>query len=218
VIPKKAADIEPADLLALVDNRVPEGRMLDYKRDLNVSNDENKREIARDVSSFANAAGGDLLYGFSEAKDAAGQNLGYPERVTGIECPNRDQTRQRIESILRDVVDPRVHGIEIHFIGQFDRGPVLLLRVPRSWNGPHMVQFRNQTHFYSRNSTGRHPLDIREIKAAFLLNDGLAARIARFRDERLGKILSGETPVPLLPHHTVKAVVHVFPLVSSFAS
>jgi hypothetical protein len=57
-------------------------------RDLSLSPDEDKRELARDVSSFANAAGGDRVFGIEEAKDSGGKNLGYPAKLVGVECPN----------------------------------------------------------------------------------------------------------------------------------
>ena len=44
-----------------------EGRTLDYKRTLPGSTDEEKREFLADVSSFANAAGGDIVYGIDGA-------------------------------------------------------------------------------------------------------------------------------------------------------
>jgi hypothetical protein len=44
-------------------NGVAEGRQLDYKEQLPISSDDDKREFLGDVTSFANTAGGDLIYG-----------------------------------------------------------------------------------------------------------------------------------------------------------
>lgn len=213
MIPQPTLDqIGRADLERLVTDQVHEGRTLDYKRDIALSNDEHRRELARDVSSFANAAGGDLIFGVEEAKDEDGKNLGYPEKVVGVECPNFDDTKQRIESIIRENIDPRIHGVAIRKIDGFDRGPVIVVRIPRSWNAPHMVSYKSQTHFYSRNSSGKHPLDVREIKATFLEGTEQAARVRRFRDERVGRIIAGETPVPLDTKDAATLVVHLVPV------
>ncbi len=212
MLDKRLENIERADLEALVADQRSEGRSLDYKRDLNLAKDEDKRELARDVSSLANAAGGDLIYGVEDAKDGDGKNLGYPKAVLGVECPNFDVTKQRIEAILRDNVDPRVPGIAVRAVDGFARGPVVIVRVPKSWIAPHMVSFQSQTHFYSRNNAGRHPLDVREIRAAFLAGDEAATRVRRFRDERIGRIIAAETPVPLSDPSRGRLVVHVCPL------
>lgn len=212
MIPKPLDQIDQAALERLVTDQVHEGRTLDYKRDISISNDEHRRELARDVSSFANAAGGDIVFGVEEAKDENGKNLGYPEKIIGVECPNFDDTKLRIENIIRENIDPRIHGVAIRKIDDFERGHVIIVRIPRSWNAPHMVSYKSQTHFFSRNSAGKHPLDVREIKAAFLEGTEAAARVRRFRDERLGRVIAGETPVPLDTTDAATLVVHLVPV------
>jgi hypothetical protein len=50
------------DIQALVSNKTEEGRELDYKRDLNLGTDGEKKEFIRDICSLANAAGGSLPF------------------------------------------------------------------------------------------------------------------------------------------------------------
>jgi hypothetical protein len=122
-----------------------------------------------------------------------------------------DLLKQKIESIIRDGTDPRV-PIQLQPVPGFAEGAVaLVLRVPRSWNGPHMVKHQNQTHFYSRNSVGKQPLEVREIRAAFLATEDVLQRVRRFRDERLARIIACETPI-LLASDQVKFVIHAIPL------
>ncbi len=47
-----------AAIQSLLDNRVPESEILDYKRECYGSKDADKRELLKDVSSFANSRGG----------------------------------------------------------------------------------------------------------------------------------------------------------------
>jgi hypothetical protein len=55
--------IKPADLQALVDNRVVENRRLDYKETLPGSTDEERKKFLADVDAMADASGGDIYYG-----------------------------------------------------------------------------------------------------------------------------------------------------------
>jgi Putative DNA-binding domain len=208
VIDGPLTTIDKPQLQKLVGNKVHEGRTLDYKRDLSFS-DEDKRELARDISSFANAIGGDLVFGVEEAKDEAGKNLGYPAKLVGISMIDNFETlRQRIENIIGSTLEPRIAGLMFHQVAGFERGPIVIVRVPRSWAGPHMLV--PHKHFYSRNSVGKYPLDVREIGNLFTASTELEARVRTFRNERLGRILAGETPVVLALRP--KAVIHLVPL------
>lgn len=56
--------VEESDLQELIDNQVPEGKTIEYKEALPGNSDGDKKEFLADVSSFANAAGGDLIFGY----------------------------------------------------------------------------------------------------------------------------------------------------------
>jgi hypothetical protein len=204
-------DITIEHLSALVDDKVAEGLRIDYKRDLKLASDHEKREFCRDVASFANAAGGDLVLGAEEAKNSSSNNLGYPSELLGIdEATNLDALKLRLENICRDLIEPRVPGLAFCSVGSFSRGPVVIVRVPRSWRGPHLV--RPQNSFYSRNSAGKQPLDIHELRTMFIAGSELEVRPRRFRDERIGRIIAAETPLPLVSEARPKLVVHIVPI------
>lgn len=211
MIEKPIDQIVEDDLRALVTEKRPEGRRIDYKRDLDISKDAEKKELARDVSAFANAGGGDLIFGIEEQKDADGKNLGIPKDVVGVVCPNFDQTKQRIEAIVRDNVEPRIQGLTFRIVDGFANGPVIVLRVPASWSGPHMVT-STSSNFWSRNNTGRQALDVHEIRSAFVAGGEAAAAIQDFRNERIGKIIADETPVRLEDGGKARVVIHLVPV------
>lgn len=61
MIDKPIEEIEKSDVDALVNDAVPEGRRIDYKRALwDFTKDKEKVEFLTDVASFANASGGDI--------------------------------------------------------------------------------------------------------------------------------------------------------------
>ena len=208
MIPKSLSSASPADIEALIRNGRAEDRRIEYKEQLPGTNDDEKREFLADVSSFANATGGDILYGVSEA-------AGVPTAATGITLPDADAERRRLLSIVQSGIDPRIPRIEIEPIAGFTAGPVLVVRIHDSWLRPHMVTYKNLSRFYVRDAGQRHQMDVQELRSAFLGTASVAAEVRRFRDERLVRILSGETPVPVWAH--VTTVIHIVPFGPAFA-
>lgn len=116
----------------------------------------------------------------------------------------------RLESIIRDSIAPRLAGCRFKTLRFDSQCYVIVLRVPKSWAAPHMITFRCSPEFYARTNAGKYPLDVSELRAAFLLSDTLGQRLARFRDERLEKITKGDTPIPLVTGP--KLVLHTIPI------
>lgn len=193
LIQKRIDEIDKPTIDALVTNNVSERRTLDYKELLPGSGDEDKREFLSDVASFANASGGDIVFGVADERDESGRATGVPCSAEGLNVVNIGEHKARLEASARDGIAPRIQGIEFQIVNGFVKGPVLVVRVPRSWAGPHMVTFKNLSRFYSRNSTGKYQLDVSEIRSAFVSSVDLAERLLAFRAERVSKVLNSET-------------------------
>lgn len=215
MINKRFETIDKTDIDSLVFNGVAESRTLEYKDRLPGSSDEEKKEFLSDISAFANASGGVILYGVSEERDGNGKTTGLPKDAKGLLGINADVEIRRLDNILRDGVDPRIPGIQIKAIDGFPDGVVLIVRIPKSWNSPHMVTFKNLSRFFARNSAGKYQLDVAEIRSTFIASESLIERVRQFRSDRIAKILADETPVPLEPDP--KIVLHVLPI-ESFSS
>ncbi|HEY8224869.1 MAG TPA: ATP-binding protein [Pyrinomonadaceae bacterium] len=95
--------INAAQLETLRADSVREGRQLDYKEILPGNSDDDKREFLSDVTSFANAAGGDLLFGIRERREA-GRPTGEIEDIPGLPGLNGDAEQLRLEALIRDGV------------------------------------------------------------------------------------------------------------------
>ena len=203
---KPLESIEEADLRALIDNKVAEGKNIDYKQALPGNSDSDKREFLSDLSSLANASGGHLVFGIKE-KD------GVPVQLSGTDGANPDAEILRLENLTRDGLEPRIPGVSMHPVALKAGGLALVIRVPRRWSSPHRVTLKGHGHFYSRNSAGKYRLDVSELRAAFALSETAAERIRGFRAERLSMIVSGETPIHL--SEGAKTVLHMVPLGAS---
>ncbi|MCK5563771.1 MAG: ATP-binding protein [Planctomycetes bacterium] len=216
MIQKSFDDINKADIDLLIDEKTSEFKTLEYKEKLPSSKDADKKEFLADITSFANASGGDIIYGIKAAMDSNGKKTGEPDKVVPIKGKTADETKLQIENIVRLGVAPRVkvHVKEISGYGNGGNGFVILIRIPQSFASPHMVTFKNTSRFYCRNSAGKYQLDVQEIRNAFLATDSQADRIRSFLQDRLAKIMADETPIPLtMPH---RLALHILPLNSFF--
>jgi hypothetical protein len=200
VIPKQIHQIGFADLQALVGN-VPESRTLEYKRQMQAQTTPEKLKFLAAVSSLANTAGGDLLIGV-DAKN------GIPVAIPGITVANMDAEKLRLEQLLSTCIEPRIPRVEIEAVACPSGASALVIRAHRSWLAPHRVTLNDK--FYGRNSGGNYPLDVTELRSAFVGSEATAEKIRNFRNDRLIKLAAGETSLPL--HDRPLIVIHVVPL------
>ena len=204
--------IDESDLQALVDNQVSESKSIEYKESLlhfSLGNqDESKKKFLAAISSFANAAGGDLILGIKE-----GEQAGIPVELCGLDIADFVAEETRLVNMIRAGIDPRI-TVVIQSVRLKSSKTVVILRVRQSWNPPHMVTFRGHDKFYARDSTGKHPLDVSELRTIFELSGTTGERIRQFRVDRVSKIISGETAEL---DDSPKTILHIVPL-SAFSS
>lgn len=200
-------------LEALKADGTREGRHLEYKETLPGTSDDEKKEFLADATSFANAAGGDLIYGVRGRRDITGRPTGEIDEIVGLPGLILDAEQLRLENMLRDGVAPRMSPIAFHPIPRDPAPSCLLVRIPRGWAGLHMIIYKNWSRFYSCNSGGKYQLDVNEIRAGFLAAETAYDRLRRFRTERIARALALETPAPL--GEGPKLILHAFPINAS---
>ena len=196
-------EIREEDLLELVQYADSETKKIDYKRELPKNDREGTVELLSDVSSFANASGGHLIYGLIEDK-------GIPIEPAPISLDDPDKTIQRLENKIRDGIKPRIQNVEIGEVRFSPSGFAIVIRIPRSWNAPHRVTFGGHDKFYSRNSRGKYPLNVHELRTAFVLAESITDKVRSFRNNRVAAILESKAPMNL--GDGVKLVLHLAPL------
>jgi predicted HTH transcriptional regulator len=147
MLQKPLSAITAVDIVQLATEGTPEGRTIEFKRDLPGSKDLDRKEFLADVSSFANAIGGDIIYGVEE-KD------GKAARALGLAITNADAELLRLDQMIRSGISPRLAGCQLQAVDGLPNGPAILIRIPRSWQGPHIVGFQQDFRFYSRNTNG----------------------------------------------------------------
>jgi hypothetical protein len=207
MIAKNIDQIIEEDLQSLINSLVLERKAIEYKQYLPSNSDSDKKEFLADVSSFANASGGDLIYGIIEDRET-----GLPKILDGLAIDNVDQEILRLDSMIRTGISPRLLGINIKPIKLSNSKTALVIRIPKSWISPHRVSFKGYDKFYSRSTNGKYPMDVAELRVAFNLSETLTERIRKFREDRISRIFANETPVPF--YDTAKIVLHLIPILS----
>lgn len=194
------------DLEQMIAAGVQEGQSLDFKAEYPAQwNDKAKHSLAADAVAFANSQGGTLIFGMYQGTNAEAKGIN-PQSIL-----NTDGERVKLHSFLTDLVEPRLPGIQTHAVPvsvNGTSGHVMLVHIPQSWVGPHRSKMSN--HFFVRDGLKNKPLDIPEIRSQFLGSEDRELKIKNFRTDRLSKIITGDTPFPLVVGAVL--VVHVVPI------
>jgi hypothetical protein len=199
--------IDEAQLIRLIAAQVAETRDIEYKRDTYGTSDADHAEWLADVSSFANAGGGDLIIGVRATQ-------GVPQALSPL-TDDPDAEVLRLEQIARAGLQPRISNLQFRTVSIAAGGYVLVVRVPRSFNPPHRVvrQGKGQNRFWARSSAGKYEPNVDELRALFTLAPQLAERMRDFRADRVAQIVADRGPVELM--HPMRMIMHVVPF-SSF--
>ncbi len=137
MINKKIEDITIDDIKLLIDNGVVENKKLEYKKQLDINSDGEKKEFLADISSFANTNDGDIIFGVEESSEEK-----VPVAMDGIEYKTEDELIRRIEDILRDSIKPRITNKEYKFLRLSEKMCILIIRIYKSKQLPHRIEFK----------------------------------------------------------------------------
>ncbi|SDR45438.1 Putative DNA-binding domain-containing protein [Rhizobiales bacterium GAS113] len=201
MLSKRLEELTTEDVEALATDGVAEGAHLEFKQDPVGTSDEAKREFLADVTSFANAGGGDIIFGISEA-------AGIADQAMGIAVADPDQEQLRLAQLIRTGAEPTLQTTDTKWLGRSDGRGYLVIRMARSWSAPHRVTLRGHDKFYVRDGGGKHPMNVDELRRAFGLAESVVERIRAFRSDRLSEITSN-TEVTLADGLVL--VIHVVP-------
>jgi hypothetical protein len=144
-----------ADLQKLIDDGVEESILLDYKASPALTRDSKQSdEMCKDVSAFANSAGGQIIYGIEEEKK------GTPSAVDdGVTDPKI--TREWIIQILNSRVQPKMVGVTVERIKLSEHGFGFVINVPQTNSGPHQAPDKK---YYRRHELLSQPMEDYEIR------------------------------------------------------
>ena len=134
-----------ADIESLWNNNQPETLNLEFKKELTSDN----KEVAKDISSFANSEGGVIIYGLEEENGRAKTSLGIPI----------GQSSERIQQIVSSSIAPPLQIdivlVNVKHAGSTPSNEFLIVKIPKSTFMIHQVTTTSR--FYLRNNTTTAP-------------------------------------------------------------
>jgi hypothetical protein len=145
-----------------ITNKVEESLTLEYKAALALDQtDQKKKEIAKDVSSMANSAGGIIIYGICEYQDKSKRHL--PEKIDPI---NRTQiSKEWIEQVITQNIHPYIEELRIYpiSINGEDTNVCYVIVIPQSITA-HQVTANKDYRYYKRHNFESIPMEDYEIR------------------------------------------------------
>lgn len=179
----KSLDAITAEHIAsLIQGGARESATVDFKRELPSNSEEHTPKFCALVSALANTGGGRVYYGVDETAGSA-------TALTPLGDTDRDAQERRLTQVLQSNIEPVVPGVRFHWVESEQHGRFMVLDVPRSWGGPHMVKLKKGYRMYSRVGPQNVPLDARGMRQAIVGSEELSQRIRRWRQERLDYLL-----------------------------
>lgn len=148
-----------AELRQMIAVGVEENTHLEYKAaDALQNTDGKKKEIAKDVSAMANAAGGLVLYGVKEFDEKSKKHL--PEKITPIK--RKDFSKEQLDQVINSNISPKIDGLSIYPIA-FDNSEeaIYVVEIPQS-NTAH--QNTKDQRYYKRYNFEVLPMLDHEIR------------------------------------------------------
>lgn len=147
-----------AELAALHSGVVKESLHLEYKASdsIDKKSDQRKLEMARDVSAFANADGGQIVYGMMENKDHE------PDGLDNGSDP-REYPEIWFEQILQQHVTPKLPSVKPRHVPLSNGRVAVVIDIPASAGDPHQVDGR----YYRRHNFNRLMMEHYEVREMF---------------------------------------------------
>jgi hypothetical protein len=212
----KLNDATPAHIQALIDSEVAENLTLEYKSVLPTGQSESSREFLYDVAAMANSQGGDIIFGIADRKGADDQSTGIADKLSEMKMANVQTDIDRLSNLIKDGISPRLTGFSMQPLS-CNGNDVLIVRIPRSWNRPHMVTAGAVNKFYTRIGTQKNLMSVDEIRRSFLEQGELSRTIKQWRLNRAQLVSSATGPVSSGLGKTIM-LFHVIPASAVTAS
>ncbi|SMG19545.1 AlbA family DNA-binding domain-containing protein [Arenibacter troitsensis] len=150
-------DISETDIKQLIELKIEESINLDFKRHQSLClTEKSKAEIAKDVSAFANSAGGFIVYGIAEENHVAS---GYSFIDGNI------ITKEWIEQVIQSRIQRKIEGLRIYpvRINQEIEKTVYVVRIPESTLAPHMTSNKKFYRRFNFESVQMEEYEIRNL-------------------------------------------------------
>jgi hypothetical protein len=150
-----------------IKNKVKESVNLDYKSsDSLEKNDKRTNEISKDVSAFANSAGGIIIYGIIE-EDHLPVDLDKGVDPSKI-------SKEWLEQVINSRIQRKIDGITIHQINSSNKdnsNVYYVVEIPQSNRAPHQAFNKKFYKRYNFMSEAMEEYEVRDVSRRHSLPD-----------------------------------------------
>jgi hypothetical protein len=161
---KPIDDWNETDLERLISDGAEESTNLEFKgaaalenMNIAIQAEKAKSDISKDVSSFANSAGGIIIYGIEEEEQPPHKAKALSP-IDPAKC-----SKERLEQVINSRIQPRIHGLRIHPVALDRSGPEkvsYLVNIPQSFTA-HQAYDKK---YYKRFNFESVPMEDYEIR------------------------------------------------------
>lgn|GEM_PF-568467 len=144
------------DIDRLIEHGAEESLYLEFKAAKSIHRDS-RHEISKDVSAFANADGGVIVYGLTEDNHVA-KSIDPIDGLT--------YTKEWVEDVIASNVNRQIPGLVIHPIrlNLVDLQSIYVVKIPASPDAAHMSK---DGRYYIRRNFKAEPLQEYEVRALY---------------------------------------------------
>jgi hypothetical protein len=145
------------DLASLIQNEVEESIYLDYKEAHALEkNDAKRKDVSKDVASFANCEGGIIIYGIKELNHKA-HSFSF---IDGNEF-----TKEWLEQIINSTIQRRISDLLIFPVRKegLITQTIYLVKIPKSLEGPHLSKDKRFYKRFNFESVQMEEYEIRQL-------------------------------------------------------
>jgi len=159
---KQPYEWDEDDIQRLIDNQIQESTNLEYKRcDALIEREKHSKEkiineLSKDVSSFANAEGGTIIYGVIEEGS-------LPKEIDEGFDPTKIK-REWLENIIDANIKPKIDGLKIRQIELKNKNPekvIYVVYIPQSLQGA--IQAKD-CRYYQRRNFKAEPMEDYQVR------------------------------------------------------
>lgn len=146
------------DIVSLITNEAEESVYLEFKEAGALDKTDGKRkEISKDVSSFANSDGGVIIYGIKEENHKANEFSFIDGNI---------YTKEWLEQVINSTIQRHIHDLKIIPIrkdGKIEQ-TIYIVKIPKSLEAPHISKDKR---FYKRFNFESAAMDEYEIRQLY---------------------------------------------------
>lgn len=152
------------DINEFISSMQEENLNLDFKtiNNSNLTNNDDKRNLAKVLSGFANSNGGLVIWGVEAKKN----NQGVDCATSFKEVDNLNLFMSRLNEFTGMAVSPIVDGVKHRAIETGNGKGIVITYVPESQSGPHMAKM-GEDRYYKRSGDSFYRLEHFDLEDMF---------------------------------------------------